>query len=92
MATLREYVSRHMSPEKGWPYTSLERHLEIGPEGRFAWFDERLMKGDYTEVRGTGVLQRVGGVWLLAHYCLAYTIPNDLAGEVTGLVRSSKRR
>lgn len=92
MATVREYVGLHMAPGSGWPYTPWDRHLVVDPGGEFAWFDERLRRGDYDEVRGTGVLRRVDGVWLVTHYCMAYTIPIDLSESVVELVRRYKGR
>ncbi len=64
-----------------WTYRSLSRTVEI--RGDVAWWDEVLHSASYGHCRGTGVLVREGRGWKIAHFGLAFLIPNEIAGEVT---------
>jgi ketosteroid isomerase-like protein len=85
----REYAHPHFSAGKGWTYKATERHIRVSASGQTAWFDERLHNEKYGEVRGSGVLVW-DGRWRVAHYNLSFPIPNELAGEVIGLIRDDK--
>lgn len=80
-----EYV-REYFPRGGWTYLPHDRHVMRSDDGRLAWFDEGLTHGSYGELRGTGVLRLVDGLWRLAHYNMTFTIPNDVAREVVRVV------
>jgi ketosteroid isomerase-like protein len=85
----RAYAHPHFAAGKGWTYKATERHIRVSADGKTAWFDERLQNEKYGEVRGSGVLIR-DGRWRVAHYNLSFPIPNDLAAQVIGLIRSDK--
>ncbi len=86
VAEFREYAREPFERETAWTYTPLERHVELARDGATAWFDERLANAKYGETRGSGVLVRRGGRWLVAHYVLSFAIPNDAAREVVEAV------
>jgi len=77
----RAFCEPYFARGQGWTYTPLERHLRLSADGRTAWFDERLHNEKYGEVRGSGVLLRSADGWLIEHYVMSFTIPNELAGE-----------
>ena len=74
--------------DSAWVYEPLERHIDIAPGGRFAWFDERLMNARLGETRGSGALRLIDGDWRLVQYNLTIPIPNDLADEVAARIRA----
>lgn len=78
----RAYAHPHFSKGRGWTYTAEERHVQVGPGGRVAWFDERLRSEKYGAVRGSGVVRWTGQRWQLAHYVMSFPIPNDKAKTV----------
>ncbi len=96
----RAYAEPHFSAGRGWTYTPLDRHVFIDPTGTTAWFDERLDNDSYGEVRGTGVLRRTGPAdpngsdtpWRVAQYNLAFSVPNELAGDLVKRIRESQRQ
>jgi len=87
LAQFRAYVEVHMSPGKGWVYVPSERGLVVTEGVDIAWFDERLASEGYGELRGTGVLRRKDDSWSLVHYSMTFTVPNDIARDVVGLIR-----
>ncbi|MEJ2541999.1 MAG: nuclear transport factor 2 family protein [Gemmatimonadota bacterium] len=74
----------------GWSYEPTERHVYLAPDGRTAWFDERLQNESYGETRGTGVLLLgADDRWRIAQYNLTIPIPNDLASEFVARIRET---
>ena len=61
---------------KAWSFQPLERNVYLGKNLDFAWFDELLSTWMGT-CRGSGVLERKENNWVLKHYVLSVTIPND---------------
>lgn len=85
------YVNEHFEPGSGWTFLPAERVLQLSASGNSAWFDERLASESYGELRGTGVLERVGGAWKVAHYSMTFTVPNDVAADVVDAVSRSSQ-
>ena len=84
----REYADPHFSAGRGWTYHARDRHIELAPEGTVAWFDERLDNAKYGEVRGTGVVRRVGATWQITQYNLSFPVPNELADDLVERIRA----
>ena len=53
-------------------------------DGRFAWFDSLSEKPELCLLRGSGLMRREEGKWRVVHHDLAFLIPNDMLGLVTG--------
>jgi len=83
------YVNEHFEPGNGWTFQPDERILQLSTSGTVAWFDERLASESYGELRGTGVLERIGEAWRVAHYSMTFTVPNDVAADVVDAVGRS---
>lgn len=89
----KAYAKPHFAAGRGWTYTVSERHVTLGPDGTTAWFDERLQNAKLGECRGSGVLVHGSGDrWRIAQYNLTIPIPNELAEEVAGRIRSQQGR
>ena len=90
-AEFMAYTRDRFSQGQGWTYTVLERHVSVGPDGRTAWFHERLENARLGETRGTGVLVREDDTWKVAQYHLTIPVPNELASEVAARIRALER-
>jgi hypothetical protein len=77
LAAFRAYAHPHFAQGKGWTYHPLRRAVTVSPDGAVAWFDEDLRGDRVGPTRGSGVLVRTGGRWLIALYDLSITIPNE---------------
>ncbi|MFN3200365.1 MAG: nuclear transport factor 2 family protein [Bradymonadia bacterium] len=82
VAAFKAYAEPHFSKGKGWTYTPKERHVHLGPDGKTAWFYERLHNAKYGEARGSGVLVIESGHWRIAQYVLSFPIPNEATPAV----------
>ena len=72
--------------DSAWVFVATRRAITLSPDGDVAWFDELLDSKSYWACRGSGVLTRSGGRWLIRQYNLAFTIPNAVAKEVRTIV------
>lgn len=72
----RAYAHPFFAKGKGWTYKVVRRSVDFAKSGDVAWFDEELLGERAGPCRGSGVLVRDGGRWLVAQYNLAFTIPN----------------
>lgn len=86
----RRFAAPYFERESAWTYRPVERHVVLDDKEnpRIAWFDELLQNDSYGLCRGTGVLKRIDDRWLIAHYALSFTIPNDAADDVVRAVRA----
>lgn len=70
--------------QQTWDFKPLDRHVYFSETGDLAWFDETL--DTWMGVcRGSGVVVKYGNQWLIKHYVLSMTIPNDVSREVVSL-------
>lgn len=86
LPAFRAYCEPYFSRGQGWTYVPTERH--VVREDDIAWFDERLHNDKYGETRGSGVLVRRGGRWLVVQYVLSIPVPNELAPDLVERVRA----
>lgn len=86
----KQYVKPYFSQGKGWRYVPRDRTIVV--RGDVAWFDELLDNDAYGECRGSGVLVREDEQWKIAQYNLHFPIPNDLAKQVTQMIKEAQSR
>ena len=77
LAAFHAYADPRFAKGKGWVMHAVRRAVELSPDGGVAWFDEDLLGEKLGPARGSGVLERTGGRWLVVQYNLALTVPND---------------
>lgn len=84
----RVFCEPYFSDGRGWTYVPSERHIDIGPGGKVAWFDEVLANETYGTLRGSGVLSKRRGEWFIEQYNLTFLVPNGIAKEVVERIRA----
>lgn len=85
--SFRAYAHPHFAKGKGWTLKPSERRISFSPDGKTAWFDERVLSPSYGPSRGSGVLVLQSGRWRIAQYNLSVPIPNPLLMKVAGMIR-----
>jgi hypothetical protein len=88
VAAFRAYAHPRFSAGKGWVYRVKRRAVTVGDDGATAWFDEDLVGERAGPTRGSGVLVKRAGRWLIAQYNLAFTVPNDRFDELRKVLAS----
>jgi len=94
MDQFRAYALPLFAHGKGWTYRPRLRHVTIGrvPCSCVAWFDEILDSASYGTSRGTGMLALTPFGWKIEQYALTFPVPNDLAKEMTGRIKTFEGR
>ncbi|MBX3462159.1 MAG: nuclear transport factor 2 family protein [Planctomycetes bacterium] len=87
-AEFRAFAMPWFARGEAWTYVALQRHIDLGPGDRTAWFDEILDHEVYGICRGSGVFVRDDGRWLLRQYHLTIPVPNELARATAGRIRA----
>ncbi|WP_226661145.1 nuclear transport factor 2 family protein [Microbulbifer aggregans] len=82
----KKFAEPYFSQGKGWTYVPRDRTIVV--HGDVAWFDELLDSESYGECRGSGVLVKENGQWKIAQYNLHFPIPNDLAKQITQMIKA----
>lgn len=90
-AQFREFALPYFKRGSAWIYVPVSRHIEVGADGAFAWFDEVLDNESYGECRGSGVFERRGDRWVVRQYNLVIPVPNDLARGLVERARALAR-
>ncbi len=85
------YANARFNSGKGWTYTPTSRHIYFNENRDTAWFDETVVNAKYGECRGTGVLEKIGGVWKISHYNLTVPVPNDLLVAVVEMIKEQEK-
>lgn len=75
------WAKPHFDKKKTWDFTSLKRNIYFAKDGKFAWFDE-LLDTQMKICRGSGVLEKINGVWKVKQYVLSMTVPNEIVDRV----------
>lgn len=86
-AEFRAFAMPYFQRPSAWTYVALRRHVDVEPGGAVAWFDEVLDNAAYGECRGTGVMAKRGGRWVVRQYNLTVPVPNDLARATAARIR-----
>lgn len=89
---LREWAAPFFRRPSAWVFTASRRQVYIAADGNSAWFDEDLVSKSYWPCRGSGVLEKVAGRWLIRQYNLALTIPNEITAAVKPLVEAALQK
>ncbi len=86
----RAFAEPYFAKGTGWTYRPLKRNVVVAdlPCECVAWFDELLDSQSYGTSRGTGVLVKKKGKWLISQYALTFPIPNDLSKGMTTQIKA----
>ncbi|MGB0836755.1 MAG: nuclear transport factor 2 family protein [Flavobacteriaceae bacterium] len=82
-----EFSQPFFERESTWDFKAIDRNLIIDPDYPIAWFDE-VLDTWMGLCRGSGVLKKVEGQWLLEHYVLSLAVPNDSMDAVIQILPS----
>jgi len=85
-----QFAKPHFAKGKAWSFRATRRAIVVQPGGAFAHFDEDLATEGLGPARGSGVVALREGKWVIVHYNLAITVPNDrfdLAKDAAGAAK-----
>lgn len=72
---------------KAWAFTPIKRHIYLNKYDDSISFDETL--DTWMGVcRGSGLIEKINNTWLIKHYVLSITVPNDKVNEVIKVIKA----
>ncbi|WP_312343640.1 nuclear transport factor 2 family protein [Chryseobacterium binzhouense] len=75
------WAKPYFDKNKTWNFTSLKRNIYFSKDGKLAWFDE-VLDTQMKICRGSGVLEKINGVWKIKQYVLSVTVPNEVIDKI----------
>ena len=85
-----EYVNGRFDAG-GWSYYSTNKNISFSQDGSVAWFDESSISNSMGgHFRGSGVLEKISGVWKISHYVLSVLVYNEIWEGVMGLITEER--
>ncbi|HEY6907770.1 MAG TPA: nuclear transport factor 2 family protein [Myxococcales bacterium] len=73
--SFRAYAHPYFARGKAWSFRGVRRR--VAARGEVAWFEEDLETQNLGPARGSGVMVRSDGRWLIEQYVLSVVIPNE---------------
>ncbi len=89
----KAYADPYFARGQGWTYTPVpdRRFIRLAEDFKTAWFDEALDNEKYGRCRGSGVLTSHAQLgWRVVQYNLTFTVPNDLAEQITATIKAHR--
>ncbi len=76
------FAGPYFAKGKAWSFTKITRNIYLDPAlPAIGWFDEMLDTW-MGPCRGSGLVVKKGNKWLIKHYVLSVTVPNDKIQQV----------
>lgn len=75
-----------------WTFHATRRNVYASPDGKLIWFDELLDTENMGHCMASGVLRRTATGFEILHYQLSIAVPNEVADQVTGLIKKSEAK
>jgi len=85
---LAEVAAKHFQNGEGWTYVPIERKIDLIPDTNVAYFFEYLTHEKYGELRGSGVVIKRGGEWVVSQYVLSLPVPNSLFDAIVAQIQA----
>ncbi len=82
---LRVWSKTYFDRGSAWAFTAHDRVIYFAGDGHTAWFEE-FLETDMGDCRASGVMSHIGDRWLIRHYDLTLTVPNELVDRLGELV------
>jgi hypothetical protein len=85
-AAFRDFAHPHFAKGKAWSFQAVRRDISLSDDGQIGWFDEDLDTPNLGPARGSGVVIKSDKRWLITHYNLTITVPNERFEAVKALL------
>jgi len=89
---LRARIEPHFAQGTGWTSRLKQANVSVTEDARLAWFDARLEREPFGELRASGVLEQRDDVWLIVQYNVSLPIPNEAVRDVVKLIRAANKK
>ena len=86
---LKAWSADRFDSESAWTLDTKELQIMVDEEAGYGWFDE-LLDSWMGTCRGSGVVRKEEGQWLISHYHLSIAVPNDAVKDYLKLIEPKK--
>jgi hypothetical protein len=80
------WAKRFFERKSAWTFKAIKRNVYTSADKHIIWFDE-LLDTQMGICQASGVIHRTATGFEIEHYQLSIAVPNDVAGEVTKLIK-----
>ena len=77
--------------DSAWTFRATRRNVYASKDGSTIWFDELLDTENMGHCMASGVLRKTAKGFEIVHYQLSLAVPNEIADQVTGLVKAAEK-
>jgi len=81
-----DFAKPYFDKGKAWSFTKISRNIYFSNHNDIVYFDE-LLNTWMGVCRGSGVLVKKHNKWLIRHYVLSITVPNDKIQSVMDVIK-----
>jgi hypothetical protein len=78
--------------KSAWTFRATRRNVHVSDDGKLIWFDELLDTENMGHCMASGVIRKTAGGFEILHYQLSVAVPNEIAGQVTGLIQAAEAK
>jgi len=78
--------------QSAWTFHATRRNVYVAGDGKTIWFDELLDTENMGHCMASGVIRKTAAGFEIVHYQLSIAVPNEVAGQVTGLIKAAEAK
>jgi hypothetical protein len=75
-----------------WVFHATRRNVYVSSDGNTIWFDELLDTENMGHCMASGVIRKTPAGFEIEHYQLSIAVPNEIAKQVTSLVKAAESK
>jgi hypothetical protein len=88
----KAWAKRFFERGSAWSFHATRRNVYSADDGKTIWFDELLDTPNMGHCMASGVIRKTAKGFEIVHYQLSMAVPNEVAGQVTSLVKAAEEK
>jgi hypothetical protein len=88
----KAWAKRFFDRGSAWSFHATRRNVYASEDGKTIWFDELLDTPNMGHCMASGVIRKTVKGFEILHYQLSMAVPNEVAGQVTSLVKAAEEK
>jgi hypothetical protein len=88
----KAWAKRFFERGKAWSFHATRRNVYASADGNTIWFDELLDTPNMGHCMASGVIRKTAKGFEIVHYQLSMAVPNEVAGQVSSLVKAAEEK
>jgi hypothetical protein len=88
----KAWARRFFERGSAWSFHATRRNVYASDDGKTIWFDELLDTPNMGHCMASGVIRKTAKGFEIVHYQLSMAVPNEVAGQVTSLVKAAEEK